>query len=66
MTDAPVTPTDPALARLSESDLMHKRSAALEAYQEAKNRGEDSAELERVYKTFEAEHNRRLKNQIPH
>jgi len=66
MTDAPVTPTDPALARLSESDLMHKRSEALEAFQEAKNRGEDSAELERVYKTFEDEHNRRLKNQIPH
>lgn len=66
MTDAPTTPTDLALARLSEDDLMHKRSQALEAFEEAKNKGQDSAELERVYQTFEAEHNRRLKNKIPH
>jgi hypothetical protein len=66
MTDAPTTPTDLALARLSEDDLMHKRSEALEAFQEAKNRGEDSAELERAYQTLEAEHNRRVKNNIPH
>ena len=66
MSDAPVTPTDPALARLSEAELMHKRSEALEAYENAKNRGEDSAELEAKYKTYEAEHNRRLKHNIPH
>ncbi len=66
MTDAPTTPTDLALARLSEDDLMHKRRQALEKYEEAKNKGEDSAELERIYQTFEAEHNRRLKNKIPH
>ncbi len=66
MTDAPTTPTDLALARLSEDELMHKRSEALEAFQEAKNRGEDSAELERAYQTLEAEHNRRVKNKIPH
>lgn len=66
MTDAPTTPTDLALARLSEDDLMHKRREALEAWENAKNKGEDSAELERVYLTLEAEHNRRLKNKIPH
>ncbi len=66
MTDAPTTPTDLALARLSEDELMHKRREALEAFENAKNKGEDSAELERVYKTLEAEHNRRLKNKIPH
>lgn len=66
MTDAPTTPTDLALARLSEDDLMHKRREALEAMTEAKNKGEDSAELERVYQTLEAEHNRRVKNKIPH
>jgi hypothetical protein len=66
MTDAPTTPTDLALARLPENELMDKRSKALDAFQEAKNKGEDSAELERVYQTLEAEHNRRLKNKIPH
>jgi hypothetical protein len=66
MTDAPTTPTDLALARLSEDDLMHKRREALESWENAKNKGEDSAELERIYQTLEAEHNRRLKNKIPH
>ena len=66
MTDAPTTPTDLALARLSDDDLMHKRRQALEAFEEARNKGEDSAELERAYQTLEAEHNRRLKNKIPH
>lgn len=66
VTDAPTTPTDLALARLSEDELMHKRREALEAMTEAKNKGEDSNELERVYNTLEAEHNRRLKNNIPH
>lgn len=67
MTDAPTTPTDLALARLSEDDLMHKRREALEAWENAKNKGEENgAELERIYQTLEAEHNRRLKNKIPH
>ena len=66
MDDTPTTPTDLALARLSVDDLMHKRKAALEAYEEAKNKGEESAELERIYETYEGEHNRRLKNHIPH
>jgi hypothetical protein len=66
MTDAPTTPTDLALARLTEDELMHKRRKALEDFEAAKNKGEDSAELERIYKTLEAEHNRRLKNKIPH
>jgi hypothetical protein len=62
----PVTPTDQALARLSEDELMHKRREALEAFEEAKNKGEDANELEEKYKTLEAEHNRRVKNHIPH
>jgi hypothetical protein len=66
MTDAPTTPTDLALARLSEDELMHKRRKALEDWENAKNKGEDSAELERIYLTLEAEHNRRVKNKIPH
>ena len=66
MTDAPTTPTDLALARLSEDDLMHKRRKALEDFETAKNEGKDSAELERIYQTLEAEHNRRVKNKIPH
>ena len=66
MPDAPVTPTDPALARLTEDDLMHKRREALEAFENAKNRGEDSTELEEKYKILEAEHNRRLKHHLPH
>jgi hypothetical protein len=45
---------------------MHKRRKALEAFEDAKNRGEDSTELERIYQTLEAEHNRRVKNKIPH
>ena len=64
--DTPVTPTDPALARLSEDELMHKRREALEAFQEAKNNGKDSTLLEDKYNTLEAEHNRRVKNNIPH
>ena len=66
MTDAPTTPTDLALARLSEDELMHKRRKALEDWENAKNKGEDSDELERIYLTLEAEHNRRVKNKIPH
>ena len=66
MAQPAVIPTDPALARLSEDDLMHKRKEALEKFEEAKNKGEDSAELEEKYKTLEAEHNRRVKNNIPH
>jgi hypothetical protein len=66
MTDAPTTPTDLALARLSEDELMHKRRKALEDWENAKNKGEDSDELERIYLTLEAEHKRRVKNKIPH
>ena len=66
MHDLPSTPTDLALARLSEPDLMHRRKEALEAYQEAKNKGEESADLERTYQDLEAEYNRRLKNKLPH
>ena len=65
-TNPPVTPTDQALARLSEDELMHKRREALEAFEEARNKGKDTGELEENYKKLETEHNRRLKNHIPH
>lgn len=66
MSDLPSTPTDLALARLTQDELMHRRKEALEAFQEAKNMGKESADLERAYKDLEAEHNRRLQNQLPH
>lgn len=66
MHDLPSTPTDLALARLTEDELMQRRKEALAAYQDAKNKGEESADLERAYKDLEAEHNRRLKHNLPH
>jgi tetratricopeptide (TPR) repeat protein len=44
----------------------HRCYDALEDWENAKNKGEDSAELERIYLTLETEHNRRVKNKIPH
>lgn len=66
MHDLPSTPTDLALARLTEDELMQRRKEALQAFQEAKNKGEERAELERAYQDLEDEHNRRLKNNLPH
>lgn len=66
MHDLPSTPTDLALARLTEDELMQRRKDALKAFQEAKNKGEERADLERAYQDLEDEHNRRLKNNLPH
>lgn len=66
MHDLPSTPTDLALARLTEDELMSRRKEALKAFQEAKNLGKESADLERAYQDLEDEHNRRLKNNLPH
>ncbi len=66
MSDLPSTPTDLALARLTQDELMNRRKEALQAFQDAKNKGEEHADLERAYQDLEAEHNRRLQNKLPH
>lgn len=55
-------PTDAALARLSENDLIEQRKVALAAINEAKNNGQSTAELSKVYQILEAENDRRLRN----
>ena len=55
-------PTDAALARLSENDLIEQRKVALEAIKEAKNNGQNTTELSKVYQILEAENERRLRN----
>ena len=55
-------PTDVALARLSENDLIEQRKVALEAINEAKRNGQNTTELTRVYQILEAENERRLRN----
>jgi hypothetical protein len=55
-------PTDMALARLSENDLYTQMKEALAAFNEAKNNGQNTTELGKVYKALEAENERRIKN----
>ena len=55
-------PTDIALARLSENDLYTQTKEALTAFNEAKNSGQPTAELNKIYQTLEAENDRRMKN----
>ena len=55
-------PTDTALARLSENDLIEQRKVALEAINEAKRNGQNTTELSKVYQILEAENDRRLRN----
>ena len=55
-------PTDVALARLSENDLIEQRKLALAAINEAKSNGQNTTELTRVYQILEAENERRLRN----
>ncbi len=55
-------PTDVALARLSENDLIEQRKVALAAINEAKNNGQNTTELTKVYQILEAENERRLRN----
>ncbi len=55
-------PTDMALARLSENDLYTQMKEALAALNEAKNSGQNTTELGKVYQALEAENTRRMKN----
>jgi hypothetical protein len=55
-------PTDAALARLSENDLIEQRKVALAAIKEAKNNGQSTTELSKIYQILEAENDRRLRN----
>ncbi len=62
MSNAPNMPTDIALARLSENDLIEQRKVALEAIQAAKNNGQNTTELTKAYQILEAENDRRMRN----
>ena len=59
MTDTPTTPTDPALVRLSEEDLMRRSKQTLQAIEKGKSKKQDTQELERVYEALENEQTRR-------
>jgi hypothetical protein len=62
MFSVPGLPTDMALARLSENDLIEQRKLALAAITEAKNSGQNVTELTKVYRILEDENDRRLRN----
>ena len=62
MSSAPNLPTDMALARLSENDLIEQRKVALAAITEAKNNGQSVTELTKAYQILEAENARRMRN----
>jgi len=55
-------PTDTALARLSENDLYEEIKVALKAVNEARNNGQSTTELSKIYQTLEAENDRRTRN----
>ncbi len=62
MFNTPNMPTDMALARLSENDLYTQTKEALTAFNEAKNNGQNTTELGKIYQALEAENDRRMKN----
>ena len=62
MSNAPNMPTDIALARLSENDLIEQRKLALATLNEAKNNGQNTTELLKAYQVLEAENDRRMRN----
>jgi len=62
MSSAPNLPTDMALARLSENDLIEQRKVALAAINEAKKNGQSVTELTKAYHILEAENDRRMRN----
>jgi len=62
MSSAPNLPTDMALARLSENDLIEQRKVALAALTEAKNSGQNTTELGKAYRILEEENDRRKRN----
>ena len=62
MFTSPNMPTDAALARLSENDLYEEIKVALKAVNEARNNGQSTTELSKIYQTLEAENDRRTRN----
>jgi len=62
MFTSPNMPTDTALARLSENDLYEEIKVALKAVNEARNNGQSTTELSKIYQTLEAENDRRTRN----
>ncbi len=62
MFNVPNMPTDLALARLSENDLYQQTKEALAALIEAKNNGQNTTELGRIYNALEDEGDRRARN----
>ena len=62
MFSQPNMPTDAALARLSENDLYEEIKVALTALNEARNSGQSTSELSKIYQTLEAENDRRMRN----
>jgi hypothetical protein len=62
MSNAPNMPTNVALARLSENDLIEQRKVALEALNEAKSNGRSTTELAKAYQILEDENSRRMRN----
>ena len=62
MFSQPNMPTDAALARLSENDLYEEIKVALTAANEARNSGQNTTELSKIYQTLEAENDRRMRN----
>ena len=62
MSSAPNMPTDTALARLSTNDLIEQLKVALERFQTAKNNGQNTTELAKVYQILQAESDRRTRN----
>lgn len=57
-------PTREELAAMTDEDLAKKLKEARAALQEANQLAKDATEHEKVFSAFEAEQNRRFKNQI--
>jgi hypothetical protein len=60
----PPMPTGEELAAMTDEDLDKRLKAARAALQEANQLAKDASEHEKVFAAFEAEQNRRFKNQI--
>jgi hypothetical protein len=60
----PPMPTSEELAAMTNEDLDKKLKQARAALQEANQLARDASEQEKVFSAFEAEQNRRFKNQI--
>jgi hypothetical protein len=60
----PPMPTEEELAAMTDEDLDKRLKAARAALQEAEQLAQDSTEQDKVFSAYEAEQNRRFKNQI--